>query len=143
MSDIANYIIANNIRIRVFRAPNDPETCARFVEGHHRLLEIHYGIAKITSGGAEWTAHTNTIVIVAENIEGTKVFGGARVQVADNQVPLPIETAIGKYDNKIHTMINVGSAEICGLWNSMEVAGLGIGSVFMARVGIAVCDQFP
>ncbi|SMO81346.1 hypothetical protein [Solitalea koreensis] len=135
--------VGSNIRIRVFKAPNDPDTCVRFVEGHQRLLEIHYGIAKVTSGGAEWTTHENTIVIVAENLEGTKVYGGARVQLADARVPLPIETAIGKYDSSIHTMANKGSAEICGLWNSREVAGLGIGSIFMARVGIAICDQLP
>ncbi|MGC4232158.1 MAG: hypothetical protein QM594_04200, partial [Niabella sp.] len=52
-----------------------------------------------------------------------------------------IESAIGKYDPAIHQQAVVGTSEICGLWNSMEVAGLGIGSIFMARVGVVVAMQ--
>ncbi len=127
--------------IRAFKPAQDPETCLKFIEGHRRLLEIHFGISKITSSNTEWLDHENTYVIVAEDKERTKVYGGARVQLPDGKIPLPIETAIGKYDPNIHTMVVPGTCEICGLWNSMEVAGLGIGSMFMARVGIVVALQ--
>lgn len=127
------------IIIRAFRAPESPQTCEKFIEGHRRLLELHYGIIKVTSAQNEWVHHKNTIVIVAENEDGSKVYGGARIQIADGEVPLPIETAIGKFDPKIHDMIiPYKTSELCGLWNSMEVAGLGIGSVFMVRSGVAV-----
>ncbi|MBO9618924.1 MAG: hypothetical protein J7539_07810 [Niabella sp.] len=113
----------------------------KFIEGHRRLLELHFGIAKITSSDTAWMHHENTYVIVAESKDREKIYGGARVQLADKKLLLPIETAIAKYDPKIHEMAVPGTSEICGLWNSMEVAGLGIGSIFMARVGVSVANQ--
>lgn len=111
------------------------------MEGHSRLLEIHYGVAKITSSDAAWMHHDNTYVVVAESEDKEKIYGGARVQVADKSLLLPIESAIGKYDKKIHDLAVSGTCEICGLWNSMEVAGFGIGSIFMARVGVVITLQ--
>lgn len=70
-------------------------------------------------------------------------MGGARVQIADGILPLPIETAIGKYDEKIYAYVKKGSAEICGMWNSKEVAGMGIGSQVLARVGVVLGAQLP
>lgn len=125
--------------IRAFNAPKDPDACLKFIEGHTRLLEAHYGIAKITSSNRDWMYHDNTYVIVAESDDRSKIYGGARVQISDGKLLLPIESAVSKYDPRIHTLAGEpGTSEICGLWNSMEVAGLGIGSVFMSRVGVAV-----
>lgn len=131
------------IKVRAFIAPEDPEACMRFYEGHSKLLEIHFGIAKITSGNVDWINHKNTIVIIVEDESGTKTYGGARVQLADGDIPLPIETAIGKYDPKIYTDVRPGSAEICGMWNSKEVAGMGIGSLILCRVAVALMSQLP
>lgn len=131
------------IKVRAFIAPEDPEACMRFYEGHSKLLEIHFGIAKITSGNVDWINHKNTIVIIVEDETGTKTYGGARVQLADGVIPLPIETAIGKYDPKIYTDVRTGSAEICGMWNSKEVAGMGIGSLILCRVAVALMSQLP
>ncbi|WP_246858877.1 hypothetical protein [Chitinophaga sp. XS-30] len=131
------------IKVRAFIAPEDPEACMRFYEGHSKLLEIHFGIAKITSGNVDWINHKNTIVIIVEDETGTKTYGGARVQLADGVIPLPIETAIGKYDPKIYTDVRPGSAEICGMWNSKEVAGMGIGSLILCRVAVALMSQLP
>ena len=136
------------IHIRTFRAPDDQEACAKFIVGHKRLLEI-YGITQITSNRQDWVDDINTIVILVEDQETKMVYGGARVQVvAQGQYPLPIETAIGKYDPKIYDMIAAdqlrgGTCEICGLWNSREVAGMGIGSYILSRVGVAISAQLP
>jgi hypothetical protein len=132
-----------SINVRAFVAPDDPEACMRFYEGHSKLLEIHFGIAKITSGNIDWLQHRNTIVVIVEDESGTKTYGGARVQVADGVLPLPIETAIGKYDPNIYTYVRKGSAEICGMWNSKEVAGMGIGSLILCRVCVALMTQLP
>jgi hypothetical protein len=131
------------INVRVFRAPDDPEACMRFYTGHLKLLEIYFGIAQVTSGSADWMQHENTIVIIVEDDTRTKTYGGARVQIADGVLPLPIETAIGKYDEKIYSYVKKGSAEICGMWNSKEVAGMGIGSQVLARVGVVLGAQLP
>jgi hypothetical protein len=131
------------ITVRAFKAPDDPEACLRFYNGHLRLLEIYFGIAKITSGSADWMHHENSIVIIVEDETRTKTYGGARVQLADGILPLPIETAIGKYDSKIYDTIRTGSAEICAMWNSKEVAGMGIGSQVLARAGVVLAAQMP
>lgn len=131
------------ITVRAFKAPDDPEACLRFYNGHLRLLEIYFGIAKITSGSADWMHHENSIVIIVEDESRTKTYGGARVQLADGILPLPIETAIGKYDPKIYDMVRTGSAEICAMWNSKEVAGMGIGSQVLARAGVVLAAQMP
>jgi len=132
-----------SINVRAFMAPDDPEACMRFYEGHSKLLQIYFGINKITSGNVDWISHKNTVVVIVEDDTGTKTYGGARVQMADGVLPLPIELAIGKYDPKIYTDVKIGSAEICGLWNSKEVAGMGIGSLILSRVCVALMTQLP
>lgn len=131
------------INVRAFFAPDDPEAAMRFYEGHSKLLQIYFGITKITSGNVDWINHRNTVVVIVEDDTGTKTYGGARVQMADGILPLPIETAIGKYDPKIYSDVRIGSAEICGLWNSKEVAGMGIGSLILSRVCVALMTQLP
>lgn len=135
------------IHIRTFRAPDDPEACEKFIIGHKKLLEI-FGISQITSNRQDWVDDRNTIVILVENIETKVVYGGARVQMASSKYALPIETAIGRYDPKIYDLIKDdqtrgGTCEICGLWNSREVAGMGIGSYILSRVGVAITKQLP
>jgi len=135
------------IHIRTFRAPDDPEACEKFIIGHKKLLEI-FGISQITSNRQDWVDDPDTIVILVENMETKMVYGGARVQMANSKYALPIETAIGRYDAKIYDLIKEdqargGTCEICGLWNSREVAGMGIGSYILSRVGVSITRQLP
>jgi hypothetical protein len=131
----------NSLVFRVFKAVDEPESCVRFIEGHKRVLEI-YGITMITSNKALWTTHTNTYVILVESKSDGKVVGGARVQIADNNLQLPIVEAVKLIDVKIHDIVEKYKknfiAELCGLWNSREIAGYGIGSNFLIRTGIAL-----
>lgn len=131
------------IKIRAFRAIDDQEACLKFIEGHRRLLEIHFGVAKVTSTNQDWVRSESTIVIIVEDETGEKVYGGARVQMVDGKIQLPIEHALGHYDPKIYDFVKSGCAEICGMWNSMEVAGMGIGSLILCRVCVAIVNQLP
>lgn len=131
------------VKIRAFRAIDDQEACMKFIEGHRRLLEIHFGVAKVTSSSNDWVTSENTIVIIVEDESGEKVYGGARVQMVDGKIPLPIEHALGHYDPKIFEFVKEGCAEICGMWNSMEVAGMGIGSLILCRVCVSIVNQLP
>ena len=68
--------------------------------------------------------------------------------MATGKYELPIEIALGNYDPKIYEMVrddreNGGTCELCGLWNSREVAGMGIGSYILARIGAVVAVQLP
>ncbi|MES2371113.1 MAG: hypothetical protein V4557_00945 [Bacteroidota bacterium] len=132
------------IRIRAFRAIDDPETCRKFIEGHRRVLSI-YGIENITTNTDDWMFRRSIYVIVVETLDGSKLYGGVRIQIADGIHPLPIEEATGKMDPRIYEIVREhaknGAAELSGLWNSKEVAGLGIGSLFPSRVAMAMATQ--
>lgn len=129
------------LKISVFRALENPRLCEKYVEGHARVLAI-YGITMITSAKAVWIDDPNTYVILVESENGEKLYGGARIQVAEGTYELPIENAVKKFDPTVLDLVNnsmpAGSGELCGLWNSREVAGLGIGSIYLGRVGVAV-----
>lgn len=132
------------IRIRAFRAIDDPETCLKFISGHRHVLSI-YGIENITTNTNDWMYNSAIFVIVVESLDGSKLYGGARMQLANGINPLPIEEATGKIDPKIYDIVKYysqfGAAELSGLWNSKEVAGFGIGSLFPSRVALAIADQ--
>ncbi len=133
-----------DIRIRAFRAPDDPATCLKFIEGHKKVLENH-GIHKVTSSSDAWMHNRAVFVIVVESLDAEKLYGGARVHAADGVTPLPIEMATWTMDPKIKEYVqhysHKGTGELCGLWNSVEVAGLGIGSLFPSRVAVVISNQ--
>lgn len=132
------------VRLRAFRAIDEPKTCALFVEGHTNVLE-NIGVKKVTSNKSEWTLDPGVFVIVVESLDGARVYGGARVHVAGGAQPLPIEQATGKMDPAIFDLVwkfaQQGTGEICGLWNSREIAGYGIGSIFLTRAAVAISVQ--
>ncbi len=132
------------LRIRAFRASEDPETCRKFIIGHRKVLENH-GINKVTSFAEDWVHSSTVFVVVVETMNGEKLYGGARIHGYEENSFLPIEEAISEMDSRIHYVIKKyaanGTGELCGLWNSLEVAGLGIGSLFPIRAGIVVAEQ--
>ena len=142
MSKAPNLI--SEIQIRAFRAISDPETCLKFIAGHRKVLSI-YGIENITTNTDDWMFNPSIFVIVVETLDGEKLYGGARIQVADGIHPLPIEEATGKMDPAIYEIVRQkarnGAGELSGLWNSREVAGFGIGSLFPSRVAVALASQ--
>lgn len=133
-----------DILIRAFRAIDDPDTCLKFIEGHRRVLSI-YGIENITTNTDDWMYNPAIFVIVVESVSSKKLFGGARLQAADGITRLPIEEATGEMDSKIFGVVQryaqQGTAELSGLWNSKEVAGLGLGSLVPTRCGVVIAEQ--
>jgi hypothetical protein len=132
------------IKIRVFRAVDEPETCQKYIEGHIKLL-TQFGITSITSARPKWVDNPYTYVIIAESPDSDKVYGGARVQIANSSEPLPIEEATWCLDPNVSGVVSQygqsGTGELCGLWNSREIAGMGIGSSFLGRVGVAIAPR--
>ncbi|MGV8880142.1 MAG: GNAT family N-acetyltransferase [Sphingobacteriaceae bacterium] len=131
----------NSVVFRAFKAVDEPDSCQRFIEGHRKVLEI-FGITMITSNKALWVNHKNTYVILVAAKDDGRPLGGARIQIADDDLLLPIEDAVGLVDKNIFEVVNqykeFPTAEICGLWNSREIAGYGIGSFFLTRAAIAL-----
>jgi len=132
------------VRLRAFRAIDDPEACERFIEGHTHVL-TSIGVTKVTSNKNEWVANPGAFVIIVESLDGKKIYGGARIHVAGGTDPLPIEQATSAMDNRVFDLVwrytNNGTGEICGLWNSREIAGYGIGSIFLTRAAVAISTQ--
>jgi hypothetical protein len=132
------------ITLRAFRAVDDYETCQKFMLGHRSVLE-NIGVHKLSSAKDEWMVSPGVFVIIVESQDKTKVYGGARVHVADGVLQLPIEEATGYLDSNIYSIVKEhathGTGEICGLWNSREVAGMGIGSVFLTRACVIISSQ--
>lgn len=133
-----------DIRIRAFRATDDRDSCLKFIDGHKKVLAI-YGIENITTNVDTWINNHSIFVIVVEPLSGEKLYGGVRLQCADGIHSLPIEDAVGKMDSRIYTFVKEasmnGAAEVSGLWNSKEVAGLGIGSFSPTRCAVAIAEQ--
>ena len=75
-----------------------------------------------------------------------RILGGGRIQIRTNSLCMPMEEAISKVDPDIYNFMGKygvnDSAEFCGLFNSKEVAGYGIGSIFLGRVGLAASSIF-
>jgi len=132
------------IRLRAFRAIDEPQTCALFIEGHTRVL-TSIGITKVTSSKNQWSENPGAFVIVVESLNGKNIHGGARVHVSGGAKPLPIEEATSALDLSVPALIQryaaSGTGEVCGLWNSHELAGHGIGSPLLIRAGIAISSQ--
>lgn len=132
------------VRLRAFRAIDEPDTCALFVDGHTNVL-TSIGVKKVTSSKNGWTTNPAVFVIVVESMDGKRVFGGARVHVSGGSEPLPIEQAVSLLDPSIHKLVweysRQGTGEVCGLWNSAELQGYGIGTPLLIRTGIALASQ--
>ncbi len=134
----------SKFNINVFRAIDDIDSCQKYVEGHINVLKS-FGITMITSANTGWFNDANTYVITIQTDNREIVCGGARVQVVSDSFPLPIETALTKFDPSIHPLVKRlaenGTGELCGLWNSREVAGLGLGARYLGWIGIAISTQ--
>ena len=133
-----------NIKIKVFRAVDEPELCQKYLKGHKEVLSIYYGITQITSDNPGWPDNPEVYVITAESASDHELLCGIRVNKVGGTQPLPVEVAIGKIDSRIHDLIKKysknGAGELCGLWNSRKVAGRGL-SFLLTRMGISILNQ--
>lgn len=132
------------INIRVFRAVNEPDKCNEYLKGHKQVL-IDYNVMNITSYNQSWTANPSVYVLIAEMASTGEMVGGIRVEITKGDIPLPIESAIGRLDSKIYEVVEKygiegGVGELCGLWNSKEIKGVGI-SFFLTRAAISIINQ--
>lgn len=133
------------LKIRAFRAIDELEACQQYAEGHEDVLKS-YGITKVTSANHEWFYNPDVYVISVQ--DGDRILGGARIHGSGGNQPLPIQEAIGYLDPKINEMVHGlkkdKTGELCGLWNSREIAGNGISVLLtkacVAKVGVAIAN---
>ncbi len=131
-------------KIKAYSAPQDVETSLRYVDGHRKVLES-YGVKQVSSAKVDWLHDPDTFVIIVESEDGEKIYGGGRLQLRTTEMKLPMEYGIAKIDTSIYQYMeqfeNSRTAEFCGLFNSKEVAGYGIGSIILGRIGVAIATQ--
>jgi hypothetical protein len=136
--------IKSEVIIKAFRAIDEPELCQKFINGHERVL-ASIGVKKVTSAGYEWTQNPASYVVLCLNKDQSKALGGARVHVSGGTQPLPLISGVEDIDPSISSKIDEkkpqGTAELCGLWNSIEVAGMGIGAIYVVRSAVALIEQ--
>jgi hypothetical protein len=132
------------IRFRVFRPVDDMFMCEKYIQGHVNVLR-DYGITNITSNNTLWTQNPDIYAVVAESMDGRNLYGGIRVQIANDFQNLPVQEAIGEMDNRLNAKVEEmriegGCGELTALWNSKLVKGYGV-SVFLTRAAISIIDQ--
>lgn len=129
-----------NLYFKAFRAIDDRDACIRFIDGHTHVLEV-FGITQITSAKPDWISNPDVYVIIVTAEKNGKALAGGRIHQANRKNPLPIEEAVGYMDERIFEMVeqrtDAGTGELCGLWNSYEIAGLGIGSMQLSTACVA------
>jgi hypothetical protein len=129
------------IKIRAFRAIDDYDACKKFAEGHANVLR-DYGVTKVTSANYEWIHDPEVYVVTVEDSINDSIIGGERIHIKSGNTVLPIESAVGVVDDKIFRLVSDYcldgvTAELCGLWNSKQIAGKGISTV-LTKVGVSL-----
>jgi hypothetical protein len=139
-----NSINRAEVIIKAFRAIDEPDLCQKFIEGHERVL-LSIGVTKVTSSSYEWTQNPAAFVVLCLTKDGARALGGARVHVCGGNQQLPLISGVEEMDSSVHGKIEEkkreGTAELCGLWNSIEVAGMGIAAIYVVRSTVAIIKQ--
>lgn len=133
------------IVVKSFKAVDHPRECKTFIEEHTKVLQV-FDLANITSANSDWAFSPSSIIVTVRDSETNQMIAGGRIQIADGVLNLPIEDAVGEMDSSIYEVVKNerllhGTAEVCGLWNTIKAAKLGLGSVFIMRCLLAVASQ--
>jgi hypothetical protein len=125
--------------IRVFRSATDEQLCQDLVEGHRAVLSA-YGIKELATFNRDWIGREDVLVIAALGAD-QRVLGGARMQHLKSLADMPMFRAIGEQDPDLATVLqpylDEGAWELGGLWNSMELAGMGVEATFLIQAALA------
>lgn len=131
------------LAVKACRAPEALEDCRRNAAACLVVLE-QYGIANITSARQEWWTDPDTFALLLQDSETGEAMGGVRLQRWGTGVPLPIECALEGVDRRVRAWVAGfaarGVGELCGLWRSPKLRGLGLGSR-LTSMGIALATQ--
>ena len=126
--------------VMVSRASHDPRLCEKLLKGHKRVLEA-YGIKNLSSFRTDWFRRDDVLVIAVLTPDGERVLAGARLQPGLVVNDFPLHQAVGHMDPKVgaflEDIIPEKAYELNALWNSIELAGMGLGSEFLIQVSMA------
>ena len=113
--------------------------CKKLLQGHKRVLEA-YGIKNLSSFRTDCFAET-MLVIAVLTPDGERVLAGARLQPGFLANDFPLHQAVGHMDPNVGAFLDDiipdTAYELNALWNSIELAGMGLGSEFLIQVSMA------
>ncbi|PCJ82605.1 MAG: hypothetical protein COA49_00660 [Bacteroidetes bacterium] len=137
---LRNAEVVEEVHLRILRASQDVALCHQMVEGHKRVLRS-YGIKKISSFNTDWIGRDDVILIAAISADGEKILAGSRLQSGPSPMGYPLFQAVGNKDDLIEPWINSiipeGAMELNGMWNSIELAGMGLGFEWLVQSAMA------
>ncbi len=130
----------DEVVLKILRASEDVGLCQAMVDGHKRVLHA-YGIKNISSFNTDWIGRDDVVLIVAMSADGEKVLAGTRLQSGDKPEDFPLYQAVGAMDDSLKpwlsSLIKDGTMELNGMWNSIELAGMGLGVEWMVQSAMA------
>lgn len=130
----------DEVVLKILRASEDVVLCQAMVEGHKRVLHA-YGIKNISSFNTDWIGRDDVILIVAMSADGNKILAGTRLQTGVKPEDFPLYQAVGHMDEGLKpwlsTLLKDGTMELNGMWNSIELAGMGLGVEWMVQSAMA------
>lgn len=136
----------NEMLVKAFWAKENPELCEMYAQGHEKVLR-DLGIPIISSADRSWFDNPDVVAIIAIDESTGQAIGGARIQFYNKEFMVPMVHALNKKEPQIvdyvKTLANTGStAEICGLWNALDMRGTGLSAILtkacIAKAGVAL-----
>jgi hypothetical protein len=125
--------MAGHVRLvaRVVSAAAAVAECRRNAAACLPVLRC-YAIENVASAQQEWWADPDTYALLLADRDTGEPVGGVRLQRWGGRLPLPIETAVGLIDPRVHAWVAgfapLGVGEICGLWRAPRLRGFGLGA---------------
>lgn len=139
LNRVKNAEAVGQASVSIFRADTKIDLCHRLVDGHEQVLRA-YGIENLTTFNRDWIGNPGVMVISITD-KDERVLGGARMLTAKRTEDLPLYRAVGDQDLDLASGLQVymdeGAYELGGLWNSIELAGMGVDATFLIKAAMA------
>lgn len=135
--------------IRAFRATDDPQACARFVQAHQAALSRH-DVGKLDAASATWTTNASVVAVVVELNGNPTPVAGLRIHEPGGTQPLPFESAVSRVApslfRQLRPLMPKDSGEICALFRDDSQhthSGFDLGHLMqeLALVGLRVARR--
>ena len=131
------------VNIVAFRAVDDYKACLSYMHGHRKVLAVH-GFTHFLSNEESWMFNPDTIVAMVWDKDMKTPLGGARFERRTKGNLLSFERVLMKDEPEVVKHVNRrvrgGTGEVCGLWNSKDVAGWNT-SILLVRAVLVTLYQ--
>jgi len=136
-----NWEPHKDLGIGVYHTVSFPELAKRYYQGQKQVLS-EFGVSGIASIKNNWWENHLTYMITVTDQKTGELGAGIRLDVVDDNHPLPIQEAIKHLSPDIVPRVhryNHVMAEVCGLWIKKEFSERGLAhQLFTIATSIAL-----